>query len=58
MEKENELYNLLIDYGIATEEEINLCCNIMGFNMETLNSILFARTGYRSLWQYLEYEES
>jgi len=58
MEKENELYNLLIDYGIATEKEIELCCNIMGFNIETLNSILFARTGYRSLWQYLEYEES
>jgi len=56
MEAENELYDLLINNGIATEEEVQLCCGIMGFNIETLNSILFARTGYRSLWQYLEYE--
>jgi len=56
MDAENQLYDLLIKDEIATEKEIQLCCNIMGFNIETLNSILFARTGYRSLAQYLEYE--
>jgi len=56
MDAENQLYDLLIKDEIATEKELQLCCNIMGFNIETLNSILFARTGYRSLAQYLEYE--
>jgi len=54
----NELYDLLVNNEIATEEEIQLCYNIIGLNIDTLNSILFARTGYRNLWQYLEYEES
>ena len=41
----------LIDYGIATEEEINLVADINGFSEETMNDILYARTGYRDLSQ-------
>ena len=58
MNKETEeLYDYLIDYDIATEEEIGLVCSINGTNLESLESILYVRTGYRSLEQLGEMEE-
>tara|TARA_R100001594_G_scaffold133125_1_gene173653 strand:- start:849 stop:1019 length:171 start_codon:yes stop_codon:yes gene_type:complete len=50
----NEIYDYLIEYEIATTEEVNLVCCINGTNEEALNSILFARTGYRSIEQLQE----
>ena len=52
-----ELYDYLIDYDIATEEEIGLVCSINGTNLESLESILYVRSGYRSLEQIKEMEE-
>lgn len=54
--KLNEQMNFLIDNCIATEEEVRLVMDITGRNEETINNILFARTGYRSIEQYLEAE--
>jgi len=54
----NELdleYNLLVDNGVATEEEIQLVFNINGTKLETLEEILYARTALRSFDQ-LQYE--
>ena len=48
--------NLLIEYGIATVEEINLVTMINGWNVETMNDILYARTGYRDMEQYDDQE--
>ena len=42
----------LIDYGIATEDEIRLVTSINGFTIETLNQILYSREGYRNWEQY------
>jgi hypothetical protein len=56
-EKEEELYDYLVDYGIATEKEIGLVCSINGTNLESLESILYSRTGYRDLEQIKEMEE-
>ena len=53
----NEIYDYLIDYEIATEEEVKLVCCINGYNEEALNSILFARTAYRSIEQLQECEQ-
>ena len=53
----HELYDLLIDHGIATEKEISLVTSINGFSEDTLNQILFSRTAYRTLEQYKEMEE-
>jgi hypothetical protein len=47
-----DVYDFLIDYNIATEEEIQLVCDIDGKSVRTLNDILFARTGYRSIDQW------
>lgn len=46
--------NYLIENGIATEEEITLVTKINGYTRETLNDILYARTGYRSFEQIQE----
>ena len=52
----NTLWTLLEVYGIATEEEIDLVTNINGYSEETLNDILYARTGYRDIAQFEEAE--
>jgi len=47
----NELWDYLIECGIATTDEIYLVTSINGTNLDTLESILYSRTGYRSLEQ-------
>lgn len=53
----NIIFDYLVNYNIATEEEVNLVTSINGYNEETLNDILYVRTGYRDLKQYLESED-
>tara|TARA_Y100001973_G_C5163090_1_gene314629 strand:- start:914 stop:1081 length:168 start_codon:yes stop_codon:yes gene_type:complete len=48
----NKYYDKLIEYSIATEEEIKLVTDINGWNLETFNDILFSRTGFRTIEQY------
>jgi len=50
----NETFDEIIERGIATESEIQLVCCIKGNNIETLNDIIYARTGYRDLEQLKE----
>ena len=52
----DEIYNYLINYEIATEKEISLVCSINGTNEDSLNSILYSRTGYRDVEQIKERE--
>ena len=46
----------LIEYAIATEDEVALVTSINGYNLEALEAILFTRTGYRSFDQLDEFE--
>ena len=59
MDRIDEIYDYLVDYNVATEDEISLLFNINGRNIDTLNSILYARTGLRSLeqWRKIELNE-
>ena len=57
MNTTDEIYDYLIDYGIAPEKEISLVCSINGTNEDSLNSILYSRTGYRDIEQIKEEEE-
>ena len=57
MNKTDEIYDYLIDYEIATEKEISLVCSINGTNEDSLNSILYSRTGYRDIEQIKEEEK-
>jgi hypothetical protein len=47
----------IVELGIATEEEVNLVITINGWNEESLNDILYARTGYRNISQIDEGQE-
>ena len=47
----NEVWDLLIEYGVATQEELELITCINGYNMDTMNSVIYARTGYQNIEQ-------
>jgi hypothetical protein len=47
----NELWDQIIEQGIATEEELQLITDINGYNTEALNDVIYARTGYHSMDQ-------
>ena len=52
-----ELYDYLMDCEVATENEISLVCSINGTNLDSLESILYSRTGYHDLEQIREMDE-
>ncbi len=52
----NKYWDWLVDNYIATENELQLVTSINGYSTETLDDILFVRTGYRSIEQFEEYE--
>ena len=54
--KAEELYTFLVECTIATETEISLVECMCGVSLETLEGILYARTGYRSIDQVIEME--
>lgn len=47
----NEIWDYIIEYSIATEEELQLITSINGMNEDSLNSVIYCRTGYRSVEQ-------
>lgn len=49
-----KMFKYLIDLGVATEEEVSLTTSVAGWNPETMNSILYYKTGYNDLGQLLE----
>ena len=52
----HELWTRIVEYGIATEQEIDLVTDICGYNEKALNDIIYARTGYRDIESYEESE--
>jgi len=52
----NYMYDTILEYGIATREELELVTNINGYNKQALDDIVWARTGYQSLHQILVME--
>lgn len=55
-EKENTIYNFIIENGLASEETLQVVTCINGYSIETLNDIIFVTTGYHSMEQYIECE--
>jgi hypothetical protein len=41
-----EMVKYLVDNGIATQEEVELVCDINGYSKQTMRDILYSRTGY------------
>lgn len=51
-------YDQMVEMGIATTDELNLARNLMsGAWEEVLNSVLYIRTGYRTMAQMMEAED-
>ena len=46
-----DVWGLLVDMEIATDEELQLVTSINGYNIDTLNDIIYARTGYHDIEQ-------
>lgn len=56
-DREEKIFDFMVECDIATEEEIDLVYNIMGGSYEeVLNSILYCRTVFRNIEQYYENE--
>lgn len=52
--EEMEMYDFVVENGIATANELNLAFNLVDGNWkETINSVLYIRTGYRTFEQLL-----
>ena len=47
----------LVDKGIATEQELILVTYINGYNMESLNDIIYVRTAFHDVEQLQEEDE-
>ena len=50
-------WDYLVDKGIATEQELILVTYINGYNMESLNDVIYVRTAYQDAEQLQEKDE-
>ena len=50
----DQIWDLLIDYNVATQDELKLVTSINGYSVDTLNSIIYARTAYQNIEQLME----
>lgn len=46
------LWDYMVEQDIATDDELRLVTSIDGMNIDTLNDVLYVRTGYRDIKQY------
>lgn len=53
----NNLWDYLVNNSIATQEELELITSINGYSVDTLNDVIYARTGYHNLEQLQEESE-
>ena len=44
-------WDYLLESSIATEDELKLASNLIGYSLETMEAVLYAKTGYRSFDQ-------
>ena len=44
-----DLWDKIIEKGIATEETLRVVTSINGYTVETLNDVIYAQTGYSDL---------
>ena len=54
--RENQIWDYILENGIATEETLKVVTSINGYSEEALNDLLYAVTGYRYMEQ-IEDEE-
>lgn len=52
-----QYYNYLIEYGLVSDNTLNIITGINGYNESTLDDILYFVSGYHDIEQYLEFED-
>ena len=52
----DRIWEIMVEYGIATDDEIELVTYINGYSRNTLNDIIEVRTGYQNIEQWAESE--
>lgn len=57
MDKITDIWDYLVNNGIATEDELQLITSINGYNIDTLNDVIYVRTGYRNFETLSEEDE-
>lgn len=53
-ERMNGLWDLMVELGVATNEELGLAVALCGNTIYTLQTVLYIRTGFRNEEQLLE----
>lgn len=53
----DEAYNFMLTNEIVSEETLNVITSINGYNIDTLNDVLYCRSGYHNFEQLFECEE-
>jgi len=51
LEKIDYIWEKLLELELATENELRLLTSINGLSVETLNDVLYYKTGYRDIEQ-------
>lgn len=46
------IWDNIILFGIATEEELQLVTDVAGYTVEVLNAVIYSRTGYNNIEQF------
>ena len=49
-----EMYDLLLEYEVVSEETLSVVCGINGCNEQAMQDVLFVRTGWRNFEGWLE----
>ena len=52
-----EIWDIVIEHNIATTEELELVTQINGYSKQSLDDVVYARTGYNAIEQYLDEDE-
>lgn len=53
-DRENYVWDTLVELEIATNEELGLAVALCGKSEQTLNNVLYIRTGYRDIEQMFD----
>ena len=51
-----KLWDLIVNYKLATVQSLQLVTRLNGYTLETLEDVLYALTGYHSYEQFMENE--
>jgi len=54
---EATMWEKIVEYEIATNEEIGLVVDVAGFKVDTLNEIVYSRTEFETLDEYIKDKE-